>query len=74
MRELGQELGFLVVLEVDVVLRKVDLETSEGGRSADLRGWQLDSIIQLGVAINVHACPEPVRGWCKAYRETFLRR
>lgn len=27
MRELGQELGLFVVLEVDVVLRQVDLET-----------------------------------------------
>lgn len=37
MGELGQELGLFVVLEVNVVLREVDLQPCESSGRADLR-------------------------------------
>ena len=36
MRELGEELGLFVVLEVDVILRQVDFESAEGSSGTDL--------------------------------------
>ena len=49
MRELREELGLFVVLEVDVVPGEVDFETCERGNRADLGLQYLTTFWTLGV-------------------------
>ena len=72
--ELGEELGLFVVLEVDVALREVKLDSGKGSNRANLCFAELITRNVSRTSRYLRACQSPAQEWCRGCQWTpFLR-